>query len=81
VTALLRAAEGLRYRPVLVLIAATGLRRGEVLALHWSDVDLDDGAVNVRGTLGRVSGQLLVTEPKTDRSRARCRYPPPWSPC
>ena len=32
VTALLNAADGLRYRAVLVLIAATGLRRGEALA-------------------------------------------------
>ena len=69
VTALLRAAEGLRYRPVLVLIAATGLRRGEALGLHWSDVDLDNGTAAVRGTLGRVGGRLVISEPKTDRSR------------
>jgi integrase len=43
VTAVLAAAEGLRYRNVLVLIAATGLRRGEALALRWSDVDLEGG--------------------------------------
>ncbi|OBG91255.1 integrase [Mycobacterium sp. E136] len=69
VTALLRAAEGLRYRPVLSLIAATGLRRGEAVALHWSDVDLDAAVLAVRGTLGRVGGALVVSEPKTERSR------------
>lgn len=69
VNKLLLCAEGLRYRDVLVLVAATGLRRGEALALHWSDVDLDNGTLTVRGTLGRVCGRLLITEPKTDRSR------------
>jgi integrase len=69
VTAVLAAAEGHRHHPVLVLIAATGLRRGEALALRWSDVDLDAGALTVRGTLGRVNGALGITEPKTARSR------------
>jgi integrase len=69
VISLLRHAEGLRYRPVLVLIAATGLRRGEALALGWLDVDLDNALLAVRGTLGRVGGRLQITETKTDRSR------------
>ena len=33
-TAVLRAAETSRYHPALVLIAATGLRKGEALALR-----------------------------------------------
>jgi integrase len=69
VTKLLLCAEGLRYRNVLVLIAGTGMRRGEALALHWSDVDLQARVLAVRGTLGRVGGGLTITEPKTDRSR------------
>jgi integrase len=69
VTKLLLCAEGLHYRNVLVLIASTGMRRGEALALHWSDIDLDAGVLAVRGTLGRVGGKLIITEPKTERSR------------
>ena len=69
VSALLRAAQSSRYHPALVLIAATGLRRGEALALRWSDVDLDAGVLSVRGTLGRVGGRLVISEPKTARSR------------
>jgi integrase len=69
VNKLLLSADGLRYRNVLVLIAATGLRRGEALALRWSDVDPARAVLVVRGTLGRVGGRLLITEPKTDRSR------------
>jgi integrase len=77
VSKLLLCADGLRYRNVLVLIAATGFRRGEALALHWSDVDLDAGMLVVRGTLGRVGGKLIITEPKTDRSRRTVPIAPP----
>jgi integrase len=46
----------------------TGLRRGEALALHWSDIDFDAKLMRVRGTR-RVAGELVVTETKTPRSR------------
>ena len=68
VTKLLLCADGLRYRNSLALIAATGIRRGEAMALHWPDV-VDSGLLAIRGTLGRVGGKLVITEPKTDRSR------------
>jgi integrase len=77
VNKLLLCAEGLRYRNTLVLIAATGLRRGEALALHWTDVDLDLGQLAIRGTLGPVGGRLVITEPKTDRSRRTLPIGPP----
>ena len=46
VTALLNAADGLRCRDMLVLIAATEMPRGEALALRWTDIDLDAGLVD-----------------------------------
>ena len=71
VAAVLKAAETSRYYPALVLIAATGLRKGEALALRWdtSVVNLDEGWLKVRSTLGRVGGALMSSEPKTERSR------------
>ncbi len=71
VAALLRAAQASRYYPALVLIAATGLRKGEALALSWdsSVVNLDEGWLRVRRTVGRVGAELVFSEPKTDRSR------------
>jgi len=69
VVALLRAAEGSRYQAPLVLIAATGLRKGEALALQWADVDFASKSLRVRGTLARVDGALMVSEPKTAKSR------------
>jgi integrase len=70
VAALLRAAQTSRYYPALVLIAATGLRKGEALALSWDTgiVNLDEGWLKVRKTLGRVA-DLVFSEPKTERSR------------
>lgn len=50
VTAVLEASEGLRYSPVLKLIAATGLRRDEAIGLHWRDVNLETGEPKVRYT-------------------------------
>jgi integrase len=69
VTALLGAAENLRYRNVLVLIAGTGLRRGECLALRWNNVDLAAGEIRVRETVGRLDGKLVFSEVKTEKSR------------
>lgn len=71
VARLLDAAKGLRYYVAVLVMAATGLRRGEVAGLLWSDLDLDKGELMVRHTLSRVDGALVLTEPKTDRSRRR----------
>ena len=71
VAAVLKAAETSRYYPALVLIASTGLRRGEALALSWDNsiVNLDEGWLRVRKTVGRVSKASVFSEPKTGRSR------------
>jgi integrase len=69
VAAVLKAAEASRYHAALVLIASTGLRKGEALALRWDRVDLDTGTLRVAATIGRVNRALTITEPKTARSR------------
>ena len=67
---LLQAARGDRLEALYVLAVTTGLRRGELLALRWSDVDLEARTLAVRGTLQREGG-LRRAEPKTPRSRRR----------
>lgn len=47
----------------------TGLRKGEALALLWEDIDLDRGTLRVRKTLSRVDGNLVRTDPKTEKSK------------
>lgn len=51
------------------LALATGLRRGELLGLRWSDVDLEAGQLAVRQSLVSVQYKLVMSEPKTPRSR------------
>jgi integrase len=49
------------------LVMETGLRRGEVLALRWANVDLEQGGVHVRETMSRdEDGRWMVRDrPKT----------------
>jgi integrase len=55
---------------------ATGQRIGEVLALLWQDVNLDEGTVHVNATLRRLKGQGLVrTRPKSDAGDRILRLP------
>ena len=50
---------------LLLLELSTGLRRGELLALHWTDLDWDTGALRINKQVGRIGGKLTVSQPKT----------------
>ncbi|WP_256462147.1 tyrosine-type recombinase/integrase [Mycolicibacterium sp. YH-1] len=76
VAAVLTAAQASRYHPALVLIASSGLRKGEALALRWDRVDLDAKTLKVAATIARVNHALTITEPKTARSRRAVPIPP-----
>jgi hypothetical protein len=39
------------------------------VALQWEHVDLDAGVLRVAATIMRINGRLVISEPKTDRSR------------
>ena len=54
----------------------TGLRRSELLALRWSDVDLDDGVLEVSGKIEQVDGRAERTAPKTKRSARKVPFGP-----
>lgn len=69
----LASVEGDRHEALYLTALATGLRQGELLGLRWQDVDLDDGTVTVRHTLGR--GGLGLGEPKTESSKRTIRLP------
>jgi integrase len=67
--ALLSAARATRMFPIIFLALATGLRRGEVLGLRWSDVDLDRRTLTVAQSLEQTKIGLRFKTPKTKRSR------------
>jgi integrase len=66
---LLQAAAGLRLRAPIFIALATGLRRGELLALRWPDLDLDRGSLTVARALEQTKEGLRFKTPKTKRSR------------
>lgn len=73
---LLKAAKDDRLYALYSVALAIGLRKGEVSALRWSDVDMDAGTLRVTGTLKRMKGEGLVRdEPKTSRSRRTVPLP------
>ena len=58
-----------RLAPLLMLAALTGMRRGELCALRWSDVNLALGVLDVSRSLVVAPGGLAEKSTKTDRSR------------
>lgn len=53
-----------------VLALTTGMRRGEVLALKWQDINFEQGMLQVRRIFTRVKGvRYIESEPKTEKSR------------
>lgn len=47
---------------------STGLRRGELLGLKWSDIDWENGVITVRRQVARVDGQIVEAPLKTKNS-------------
>ncbi len=67
--ALFRVASGTRlYTPIFVAVT-TGLRRGELLAVRWADMDLDRATLTVRRSVEQVKGTTTFKAPKTAKGR------------
>src|SRR4029079_14365804 len=60
-----------RLYPLLHLTAHTGMRRGEVVGLKWSDLDRDGQRLSIQRTLPCVGGRPVEIGVKTRTSR-RC---------
>jgi len=65
----LRSVDGHRLYAAFVVLATTGMRRGEVLGLQRVDVDLARAEVSVRRTVGVVDGRIEIGPPKSSSSR------------
>jgi integrase len=68
VAALLDAAAGTDLQTPIAVAIGTGLRRGELLALRWGDIDLKAAKLAVRRSLETVDGITRTKSPKTRRS-------------
>ncbi len=61
--------KGERLEALFVVALTMGLRRGELLGLRWSDVDLDARTLRVQRSVQRENGELRLVQPKTRSSR------------
>ena len=74
-TALLDRAKGGRLYTPILMILATGLRRGELLALKWRYVDLEVGVLFVVEAVEETKDGMRIKDVKTAASRRRVDLP------
>jgi integrase len=67
--ALFDRARGTRLYPLVVLASATGCRRGELLALEWSDLDESTSEVNISKSLEQTKAGLRIKSTKSEEPR------------
>jgi integrase len=72
----LEALKGRSLYPIVVTALGTGMRRGELLALRWKDVDLDGAKLRVEQSLEQTKrGGLVFKSPKTKHGRRTVTLP------
>ncbi|MPZ13661.1 MAG: tyrosine-type recombinase/integrase [Chloroflexi bacterium] len=64
-----------RLSALYVLAVSLGLRKGELLALKWADLDFERGTLSVQRIVQRIRGELVVADVKTQRSRRTVSLP------
>ena len=57
------------FFPLVHLMAYTGLRQGEALALKWSDIDFENKKITINKTAVRIEGKQSLQTPKTKNSK------------
>ena len=68
VGAYLECAKDFGVLPIFYLELTSGLRRGELMALLWSDLNIEKRTISVNKTVDRIDGELVATPPKTKNS-------------
>ncbi len=73
----LRTLRGAAMYPIIMVALSTGMRRGEILALRWRDVDLDRATIRVERSLEEtgMGKNLRFKEPKTRHGRRNIALP------
>jgi integrase len=54
--------------PLISLAVNTGCRRGELAALQWDEVDLENNTITIRQAVMEINGHCLIGTPKTESS-------------
>ena len=61
---------------LFLLELTTGMRRGELLALRWDDLDFATGKLRIDKQVYPVGGRLIISEPKTKAANRTIILPP-----
>lgn len=64
------ALKELKYHDYVMfrVLLFSGMRKGELQALHWDDIDLDTGEIQILKTLTTIGGKNFLQKPKTEKS-------------
>lgn len=72
----LQVAKESRHYPAFLLELATGLRRGELLAVKWGNIDFNQRTLSIKEQLVRTTEGLTFKSLKTVKSRRTISLPP-----
>lgn len=65
-----------RYYPFILLAVSTGARLGELLGLHWNDIDFENNEIYIQRTLEYIKGKKMIeSPPKTDAGKRKVKIP------
>lgn len=68
--------EHLDKKVMIMLMAATGMRRGELVGLTWSAIDMDNCCLDIKQTIMyRTDVGMYISTPKTDKSKRKVLLP------
>ena len=72
----LRVSQSKQELPMLYLVLTSGIRKGELVALLWSDLDVEHKTISVSKSARRNSqGEIVVSQPKTENSIRQISIP------
>ena len=75
VAVLLEHLHGHWLRMPVLMAVSTGMRRGEIVALRWQDIDLGRGTLQITQSIEQLKREFRFKAPKTERSRRTIRLP------
>jgi integrase len=73
---ILEAVAGSEFHVLVPFALMTGARRGEIVALRWTDLDLVRGRYSIRRSAALFDGEQIYKSPKSQRSRRTEALPP-----
>lgn len=65
---IIKHAAGVTHGEIIATLLLTGMRRGELVALMWTDIDFNQKIIRIRSTRSTSNGKVYVGPPKTANS-------------